>query len=351
MSTLLIPAAGKSSRFPNMRPKWLLTHPTGDSMIKKVLDASRYQEYDKVVICILREHCEKYGADTIIQQIFGSDVQLVILENPTSSAAETVYEAMKRAELSGQVVIKDSDCIVRTSSPSEKNSIVGMQVDNKSDIDKIQTKSFIVKNDDGIIIDIVEKEVVSNIICLGVYSVLAEDFMSAFEDVSKSFVYKEHNEIYVSHIISYLILQQKKIFNYIECEEFVDWGTKQDWMKERSKFKTYIFDIDGVLLKNYGKYGVKNWSNTFEPIEENVSLLKRLSDAGHEIVFMTSRDEVNLVGFLEYIDKLGIKYKSVVSGCYHGKRILINDFAATNPWPSCEAISIKRNDLLGEYID
>ena len=24
---LIIPMAGKSSRFPNMRPKWMLTHP------------------------------------------------------------------------------------------------------------------------------------------------------------------------------------------------------------------------------------------------------------------------------------------------------------------------------------
>ena len=27
MRSLIIPMAGKSSRFPNMRPKWMLTHP------------------------------------------------------------------------------------------------------------------------------------------------------------------------------------------------------------------------------------------------------------------------------------------------------------------------------------
>ena len=26
MNTLIIPCAGKSNRFPNMKPKWLLTH-------------------------------------------------------------------------------------------------------------------------------------------------------------------------------------------------------------------------------------------------------------------------------------------------------------------------------------
>ena len=30
---LLLPIAGRSSRFPNMKPKWLLTHPNGNFMI------------------------------------------------------------------------------------------------------------------------------------------------------------------------------------------------------------------------------------------------------------------------------------------------------------------------------
>ena len=27
MKNLIVPIAGKSSRFPNIRPKWMLTHP------------------------------------------------------------------------------------------------------------------------------------------------------------------------------------------------------------------------------------------------------------------------------------------------------------------------------------
>ena len=37
MNTLLIPCAGKSNRFPNMKPKWMLTHPDGKLMIEKYL--------------------------------------------------------------------------------------------------------------------------------------------------------------------------------------------------------------------------------------------------------------------------------------------------------------------------
>ena len=350
MRTLIVPAAGKSSRFPNVRPKWLLTHPTGDLMIKKVLDASNYKEFDRVVISILRDHCNRHGADTILRQIFGPDIDILILEEPTSSPAETVYLTIKNAGVTGQIIIKDSDCIVESNSMYTKNSIVGMEIDSSSDVEKIQTKSFIVKNDDDIILDIIEKEVVSNIICLGVYSVSATDFMAAFEEVRDSLTYKSSSEIYVSHIISYLILEKQKIFNYVKSTRFVDWGTADDWAHERSKFKTYVFDIDGVLLKNYGKYGTKNWSNTFEPIEDNMRTLKNISDEGHQIIFMTSRPEEYLGQFKTYLQSKDIKYKEIITGCFHGQRVIINDFANTNPWPSCTAISIKRDDKLQDYM-
>jgi len=350
MRTLIIPAAGKSSRYSNMRPKWLLTHPTGALMIKKVLDAVKYEQFDRVVITVLREHCDHYDADIILRQIFGSSVDLLILDQSTSSSAETVYHTIKKADIIGQIVIKDSDCIVESSGIYEKNSVVGMELDSKSDVYKIQTKSFIVKNDDGIVLDIVEKEVVSNTICLGVYSVASEEFITAFEEVRDSLTYKILDEIYVSHIISYLILEKQEIFNYIKSTRFVDWGTIDDWNSERSKFKTYVFDIDGVLLKNYGKYGAKNWSNTFEPIEDNILTLKNISDAGHQIIFMTSRSEEHLQEFKSYIQSRDIKYKQIITDCFHGQRIIVNDFANTNPWPSCVSVSIRRNDKLQDYI-
>ena len=35
MKYLIIPAAGQSTRYPNLRPKWLLTMPDGQLMIEK----------------------------------------------------------------------------------------------------------------------------------------------------------------------------------------------------------------------------------------------------------------------------------------------------------------------------
>jgi|TARA_R100000008_G_scaffold86882_1_gene82387 ribonucleotide monophosphatase NagD (HAD superfamily) len=350
VKTLIIPAAGKSSRYPNMRPKWTLTHPDGDLMIQKVMNSINYKKFDRVIITVIRDHCDTHNVDIILRQAFGENIEILVLENPTSSASETVYKTIKECEVTDQVVIKDSDCLVECSFSKNKNFIVGLTVDHDSKVDNIQSKSFIVKNDDDIVLDIVEKEIVSNIICLGVYSTIAENFVSAYDKIHNSHVNISSSEIYVSHVISYLILEDKMVFEYIEGDKFVDWGTKDDWFKEVRKHKTYIFDIDGVLLKNYGKYGKKNWSNTFEPIEKNIMTLKKLSDSGYELIFMTSRTEKYLKQFKDYMKLRGIKYKQIISGCNHGQRIIVNDFSNTNPYPSCHSISCKRNDYLENYI-
>jgi ribonucleotide monophosphatase NagD (HAD superfamily) len=350
MRTLLVPAAGRSSRYPDLRPKWVLTHPTGKLMIEMVLEAMDYRQFDRTVITVIREHCELHHVDVILRQIFGNSIDILVLENETSSAAETVFQSITQAEIEGDVIIKDSDCVVRSSVPVRSNFIVGLSIHENSPVDRIQSKSFIVKDDNDVILDIVEKDVVSNFICVGVYAADAGQFASAYADIRSSDIFHRVGELYVSHVMSYLMLQKKVLFHYIEADDFVDWGTLEDWYKEIGRHKTYVFDIDGVILKNCGKYGEKNWANTFEPIAENVRVLKRLSDEGHEIIFMTSRTEEFLAEFRQFLVEQGIRCKTIVSGCHHGKRIIINDFAASNPYPSCEAVAIRRNDLLEYYL-
>ena len=147
-----------------------------------------------------------------------------------------------------------------------------------------------------------------------------------------------------------LIINEQKLFYVNYAIEYLDWGTIEEWNVEREKFKTYIFDIDGVVLENYGKHGLKNWNNAFVPIEENVQVIKELSDAGCEIIFMTARTEKYLEKFKKFLIQKEINYKTIISGCNHSQRIIVNDFANSNPYPSCKSISINRNGNLKKYI-
>ena len=184
--TLVIPAAGKSSRYPDMRPKWMLTHPDGKMMIEKVLEEFRYKGYRRTCIVVLREHCSEFEADLVLKQAFGESIEVLILEKPTKSCPETIYKAIQDLKIKGRVIIKDTDCIVSPETVISENFIVGMSIDENSSIKKIQNKSFIVKNDDNIIQDIVEKSIVSNNICLGVYCLLSEEFIESYNQIINS---------------------------------------------------------------------------------------------------------------------------------------------------------------------
>ena len=71
---------------------------------------------------------------------------------------------------------------------------------------------------------------------------------------------------------------------------------------------------------------------------------------GNEIIFMTSRPKNYIESIKEYFKQENINYKTIITDCNHSQRIIINDFAPTNPFPSCDAISVKRNGILSEYI-
>lgn len=49
MKNLIIPMGGKSSRFPNLRPKWMLTHPmSGDLMCVESIKGLNLYFFDKI---------------------------------------------------------------------------------------------------------------------------------------------------------------------------------------------------------------------------------------------------------------------------------------------------------------
>ena len=60
MKNLIIPVAGQFSRFPNMRPKWLMTMPDGSIMLEKSVSKFEVSLFDKIYVVALKEHIEKH---------------------------------------------------------------------------------------------------------------------------------------------------------------------------------------------------------------------------------------------------------------------------------------------------
>ena len=110
MTTLIIPCAGKSSRFPNIKPKWLFTHPDGKLMIEKAIaPLMGNKKIKKKIISITKEINKKYNAKFMFKQMFGNKVDTLILDKQTKSASETVYKTIQKYKIKGQILVKDSD--------------------------------------------------------------------------------------------------------------------------------------------------------------------------------------------------------------------------------------------------
>ena len=113
MKNLILPAAGQSSRYPNMRPKWLITMPDGKLMIEKSISDFNYKIFDKIYIVVLDEHLKKYvdkrNLLRSLKKNISKKIELIVLKKATSCQAETVYKAIKQKNIKGGIVIKDCD--------------------------------------------------------------------------------------------------------------------------------------------------------------------------------------------------------------------------------------------------
>lgn len=351
-TTLIIPAAGKSSRFPGTRPKWMLTHPTGCMMLNASIKQFSLRNVEKIVVTVLEEHLkENKISEQDIKKSFTDSgiktfVEILSLKNETKSQPETVYKTIKELSISGPCFIKDSDNTFRYE-PSTKNEVVFHDL-NKCGLIKAHNKSYASIDQNMIIDGIVEKKIVSPYFCVGGYSFKSsEDFCKTYEKLS------DKKNLFVSHIIFDQILSGAvfKGGEIVDPLTFEDWGTLEDWNRYKASYSTLFLDLDGVLVKNSGRYVGKKWGST-PPIEENVNFLNELYKRGRtKIIITTSRSSECKKETEQQLSNFQIPYDQIVYDLPHAKRIVINDYAKSNSYRSCDSINLKRNSSdLDEYL-
>lgn len=351
MNNLIIPCAGRSSRYPDMRPKWMLTHPDGALMVEKAISGMNLEIFDRIIFTTILPHASLFESDLVLKQVFSqkSNIEICILDDFTPSVVDTVMQTIRKMSISGSLVIRDADNYVKCIIPENiPNAVVGLNISQNRSISHIESKSFIILNEQDIITNIVEKKIVSQYISLGVYCFEScKEFTDAANELTSTSAKKE---LYVSHVIAYLISQKNLLFSMLPAISYEDWGTIYEWLSIQKQKRAYFIDIDGVIMKNSGKYGSVNWFNNDQCIQENVDLIKKLQKDGAQIVLVTSRPESTREHLMRILDKLGINPYAIIMGLYHSPRTLINDFAPSNPYPSATAISIPRNASLKEYL-
>jgi hypothetical protein len=337
---IIMPCAGLSTRFPNLRPKYLLSDYSNQLMIERA-SANFVGKYS-ITVVILAEHDKKFNARQKLVDAFGDKIKIVVLDNPTSGPADTAYQAIAQGhvDLSSSIIIKDCDGFYN-SDLVEGNAIYVSKLSKNPNIQNAPAKSYTIANEQNIISTVVEKQIVSDSFCVGGYQFnSAAEYKSAFEALRDAAT----AEIFVSNIIDYMI-SQGSVFIEKEVSDFVDVGTAKDWFEYNNK-PTYFCDIDGTIVMSNDDYYAP-----YQPIEPNVAELRGELARGCKIVFTTARPKKYEYITRTMLDEMGFAGCDLVMAIHHAKRILINDYANSNPYPSAIAVNLKRDDdNLGDLI-
>jgi len=342
MIKLLIPCAGKSSRF-HEKPKWLLTCPNGNLMIQESIAGLDLTEVDCIYITFLKEHIERYCKNCDLKKLFAftnKKINIYILDQLTKSQTETVYKTIKHFNINDPIFIKDCDNYY-THKIIKQNYICYIKIDENNNISKPYNKSFIEFNNQKQLSNICEKKIISDNICVGGYSFInSTDFISIYDNIISLDLIK--NELYISHIINQALLMNI-IFNVKEVKKYIDWGTIGEWDKYKSQFKTLFVDLDGVLVYNSSKYFTPKWGDS-EPIIKTVDHLNKMYKTNKvKIIITTARSSLFKDATIKQLQKYNIPYDNIIFDLYHAQRILINDYSNTNKYPTSISINLKRD--------
>ena len=347
--TLLLPCAGKSSRYPGTRPKWMLTLPEGGLALKRAADSVPAGAYDRVVIAVRADHEEKFGCRKLLRRAFGDGPEVLVLEEDTRGPADTVFQMVQRAGITGPIAVKDADSFFQPAPLPEGSFVTVCDVRLNPRMANVGAKSFAEVDHQGRVSRIAEKNLVSNFASIGLYGFSdAALFAEHFEAMLRG---SQNGEIFLSHVLTHLAGVGETV-RALVVKDFIDVGTIEDWRRHVRAHGTLICDIDGVVFENHSQFFPPYWEDEDTPIAGNVAVLKAWQAKGAKLIFMTARPEAYRAKTDAALKAAGLEVFALIMGCPHGRRFLINDHAPSNPYPAAVAVNLKRNTpSLGDYLE
>lgn len=223
---IIVPAAGLSTRYNSPKPKYLLFDADGQLML--VGAVKDFIGKMPITVGILQEHDDKFQVRALIKDQI-PDAEIIVLEQRTAGPADTVYQIINRAQIKGEFFVKDCDSFFDYNY-QPGNVIATARVADHELVRNLAAKSFVVSNDQGVVLDIIEKRVVSDIFCVGGYQIRDADlYRQVFEQLSEM-----TSEIFVSHIIQQMVAQGE-IFLHNAVSNWTDVGTISEWHAYNAK--------------------------------------------------------------------------------------------------------------------
>lgn len=310
-------------------------------MLEKSLGTVADWRSRRVVVGALEEHLSGFGGREALRRAFGEAVDVVSIERQTSGPAETVSRIVERAGIEGPIFVKDCDSWFVPAEDVFDDCVCFTDLRTAGEVRNVAAKSFLHLNANDLLLGLVEKSVSSNFISVGGYGF--HDVRIFTEAYRRLLSGGHEGEPFVSHVILDAMVHGA-VFKGVASEDYVDVGTLEAWNLYRGKMGLYVVDLDGVVLRNAGRYTTPNWDDPDVALPGNVEVLRQLAAGGAQIVFVTARPSRYREKTERFLAGLGLTWHAAVFGVNHATRTLVNDYAGSNPYPSAVAINVVRDD-------
>lgn len=341
MVDVIVPCCGRSSRFPDLPPKWMLPGLDGRPMLAMAVEGLDVAPTN-LAILVLQEHVDNFDAATGIKEALGSDVTVEVLDEPTSSQAETVAVGVHRLKPSGEFLVKDSDNYFEIDLDDGAGDSVAVDSLNNHDMINPRNKSYLVTDHNGLVTNIREKEVISDLFSVGGYQFASAHVFCSYYDRLSQRQALDSSELYLSDIISAMSLDGVP-FGVRHVRGYQDWGTVVEWQRYLEHASTLFVSLDGFVFERGSKY----FTPRFEDVKPHIEAIEALNEAvahGQRIHYLSIRDSALSALTKSQLMNADAPDGEVTYGCPLNGWTLLTAPHATLPVKTGQALEVNPND-------
>jgi len=339
---VIVPCCGQSSRFPGQPPKWTLPAHDGRPMLCHAISGLQF-DLDDLVITVLAEHERKFDITAGLAKAFGRPIRIVVLPEPTRSQGETVAQTLDALGLNESFFVKDSDGYfeVHGELHSDDNYVC---VDSLNNFDSInpRNKSYLQSDQQGLVINIREKVVISDTFNVGgYYFTKPAQFLEHYQKLAANKA-NWSREIYLSDVIGSMILTGVP-FRARNTTGFKDWGTIREWRQALLAQKTFFAMLDGFVMQRGSKFFTPRFDDV-QPYPNAVACLKALAAQGHRIVYLSIRGPELEATTRAQLATAGLPEGQILWDCPISKWVLVTAPHPTLPFLNGQALELSPDD-------
>ena len=208
---LIIPAAAYTEINEQFIPEIFKINDTGRmNIISNMIDLP-LSDFDKIYIVVNQRIDEIYNIKNMLQvqlknEEFGDKTCIIVIEN-TRNVVDTVLQTVAQIPYNKfGVFIKDADASFNITELNNENTVYTYKLEDVKEINP-SSKSYVSTTSDDVVLNIIEKRVISSEFCVGGYYFNdIKKFIDLCECVS------EYDKLYLSNVIYYDILRNGEIY-------------------------------------------------------------------------------------------------------------------------------------------